>query len=299
VVSVAHGTVGSARICAPSLAPFDERMTQAFFFELMVEPFTSAGYAVTATDYVGMGTPGVSPYLVGEDAGRNVLDAARMIRRLPLPALADVTVIWGHSQGGQAAAFAGQIATGYAPDLRIVGIVAGAPAAELGMLADEVARVTKPSPLTGLMVMIARAWSAAYPDVEPDSILTGAALKKIDVVDRDCVAGALLAYLLRPAPDYLIAGGLKASPWSALLAANTPGVSATQTPVLIFQGGADPLIRPSFTEAFVQRLCAVGDTVSLNLYPGKGHLSVIAPSMPDTLAWIAARLQQQPPPSSC
>src|SRR5207247_4784757 len=99
------------------------------FYELMLEPLTSAGYAVVATDYQGLGTPGVNPYLVGEDAGRNVLDAARMIRRLPGLSLSDVTFIWGHSQGGQASAFAGQIAPSYAPELRIVGVIAGSPAA--------------------------------------------------------------------------------------------------------------------------------------------------------------------------
>jgi hypothetical protein len=67
----------------------------------------------------------------------------------------------------------------------------------------------------------------------------------------------------------------------------------------VFQGGSDPLILPKFTDAFVARLCAAGDTVDYALYPGYGHLSVIAPSMPDTLAWMADRLAGTPAPSTC
>ena len=52
-------------------------------------------------------------------------------------------------------------------------------------------------------------------------------------------------------------------------------------------------------ETFVRQLCAVGDRVRFNLYPGKGHLSVIEPSMPDTLAWMADRLAGQAAPTSC
>ncbi len=299
VVTLAHGTVGNARICAPSLEPFEDRLTQASFYKLMVSFFTDAGYAVAATDYLGLGTPGVSPYLVGEDAGRNVLDAARMIRRLPGLSLSETTFIWGHSQGGQAAAFAGQLAPTYAPELQILGVVAGSPAAELGLLADAASAVTKRSPLTGLIVMIVRAWSVAYPNARADMVLTARAIDRMRIVDTVCVEGDLLAFLLRPASDYIKPNGVKAAPWPALIAANTPGATKTLAPMLIFQGGSDPLIRSQFTETFVQRLCAVGDTVAFNQYAGQGHLSVIAPSMPDTLAWMTGRTQGAPPQTAC
>jgi alpha-beta hydrolase superfamily lysophospholipase len=300
VVSVAHGTVGMARTCAPSLLPFQRRtLTQGSFFTVMVKPFTDAGYAVAATDYQGLGTPGTNPYLVGEDAGRNVLDAARMVRALPDLELSDETLIWGHSQGGQAAAFAGQLAHSYAPNLDILGVVTGSPAAELGMIADEVAQLRKRSLLTGLMVMIVRAWSTAYPDLDPGSVLTPMAIQSMGILEQDCVGAVLLAYILYPAPDYIKPNATTTPPLPELIDENTPGGARTPVPILVFQGESDPLIRPQFTQAFVRRLCSAGDTVSLNMYPGKGHLSVIAPSMPDTLAWMADRLAQKPAASSC
>lgn len=299
VVALAHGTVGTAQICAPSLAPFDDRFDRPSYFSQMIEPFTSAGYAVTATDYQGLGTAGVNPYLVGEDAGRNVLDAARMVRRLDVAPLSDTTFIWGHSQGGQASAFAGQIAPRYAPELRISGVIAGAPAAELGMIAAEAQNLTKRSPLTGIVVMIVRAWSVAYPEARASTALTSNGLDKLGVVDRDCIAGVIAAFFLQPVPSYIKANALSQPLWAGLIKTNTPGAATTPAPMLVFQGGADPLIRPEFTDTWVKRLCAIGDIVKLNRYPGKGHLSVIDPSMPDTLVWMSDRVAGRASPSSC
>ena len=47
-----------------------------------MKQLVDAGYVVAATDYEGLGTPGVHPYLVGESEGRSVLDAARAARAL-------------------------------------------------------------------------------------------------------------------------------------------------------------------------------------------------------------------------
>ena len=36
--------------------------------------------------------------------------------------------VWGHSEGGHAALFTGELAARYAPDLKLVGVAAAAPA---------------------------------------------------------------------------------------------------------------------------------------------------------------------------
>jgi Secretory lipase len=60
-----------------------------------------------------------------------VLDIVRAAGHLPHVDASDRTFIYGHSQSGQAALFAGEIASTYAPELQILGIIAGAPAAEI------------------------------------------------------------------------------------------------------------------------------------------------------------------------
>jgi hypothetical protein len=67
---------------------------------------------VAATDYEGLDTPGVHPYLVGLSEGRGVLDAARVTRYFTR--INSTTLIFGHSEGGQAALFAGELAPRYA-----------------------------------------------------------------------------------------------------------------------------------------------------------------------------------------
>jgi len=309
VLTLAHGTVGMARPCAPSLRPFMSRSalpsfltpgrSSPSFFEQMLQPFTDAGYAVVATDYLGLGTPGINPYLVGEDAARNVLDAARALRSLPSLSLSGDTFIWGHSEGGQSALFAGQIAPRYASEMRILGVVAGSPAAQLESLAAELEGIRGRSPLTGLAVMIVRGWSAAYPNADPATVLTRRGLRAMPLVERECIGGVLLAFAFQPITNFLNPQALRTQPWAELIVANTAGAVRTAPPIRIFQGGADPLIKPAFTETLAAQLCAVGDTVALQVYPGDGHLSVITPSMPDTLTWMADRLAGRPAPSTC
>jgi hypothetical protein len=104
VVTWAHGTEGLGDDCAPS-KDADAASTLPF-----VKQLVDAGYVVAATDYEGLGTPGVHPYLVGESEGRSVLDAARAARLLKGAGAGERVLVAGHSQGGQAALFAGELA---------------------------------------------------------------------------------------------------------------------------------------------------------------------------------------------
>ncbi len=74
-------------------------------------------YVVVATDYPGLGTPGPHPYLIGESEGRAVLDSVRAARAIEKAHAGKRFVVWGHSQGGHAALFAGELARRYAPEL--------------------------------------------------------------------------------------------------------------------------------------------------------------------------------------
>ncbi len=94
------------------------------------------GYIVVATDYPGLGTDGIHPYLIGESEGRAVLDSVRAARDLPDSGASDRFAVWGHSQGGHAALYTGELAARYAPELKLVGVAAAAPATYLVELFD-------------------------------------------------------------------------------------------------------------------------------------------------------------------
>ena len=93
LITWAHGTTGIADRCAPSRGRVGSGPA-------LLERWRQAGYAIVKTDYVGLGTPGDHPYLIGKPEGYSVLDAARAARRLD-KRIAKRVLISGHSQGGR------------------------------------------------------------------------------------------------------------------------------------------------------------------------------------------------------
>ncbi|MEZ4504465.1 MAG: alpha/beta fold hydrolase [Thermomicrobiales bacterium] len=118
LVASAHGMVGAARNCAPSLALFQELEHQSFW-SMQLEPYLSAGYAVVMPDYQGAGAAGPASNAVGIVEAHNVLDAARAARAFTGAEISDETFLWGHSQGGHAALFANALVAVYAPEITV------------------------------------------------------------------------------------------------------------------------------------------------------------------------------------
>ena len=126
VVTWSHGTNGMADQCAPSLDPSQDVP--------LANQLLDQGWEVTSSDYQGEGTPGLMPYLVGVTSARNTIDIVRAARSLPRADVSKDYVVWGHSEGGQTAMFALNIGSSYAPDLKLDGVVAGAPPSQFGLI---------------------------------------------------------------------------------------------------------------------------------------------------------------------
>lgn len=289
VVAWAHGTTGLADACAPSKQA-DAAMSIPWVAELL-----AAGYVVTATDYEGLGTPGIHPYLVGESAGRSVLDTVRAARALPVGASRRV-VIAGHSQGGHAALFAGEIAKDYAPDLSVRGIASGAPVSDVQAFLQYVARTPG---RTGFLVMGAAGYRAAYPELARVPLLTPDAEARMDVAIYGCVGQALAEFLFDDPSTVFANDPTSIDLWSRRLRENTAGNRAAGAPVLLWQGADDDLTPAPVNAQYVLRACRNGSTVEYRLYPGATHGSVLGVARDDVLAFFAARLASQPPISSC
>src|SRR6185312_6486578 len=94
------------------------------------------GFAVTMTDYQGLGVPGYyHPFLDAKTFGNNMIDAVRALRRVG----ADISTQWvafGHSLGGMAAWAAADRAGEYGRGLDLMGTLSMAPAADMAGLAD-------------------------------------------------------------------------------------------------------------------------------------------------------------------
>lgn len=129
LITYAAGTQGLADRCAPSRQMSEFVQYEGAGFAGLV----TRGYAVALTDYQGLGTPGSHTYMVRQSQGQVVLDMARAAQNLAGSGLTQDTPvgIMGYSQGGGAAASAAELASSYAPELRVKGTLAGAVPADL------------------------------------------------------------------------------------------------------------------------------------------------------------------------
>jgi pimeloyl-ACP methyl ester carboxylesterase len=295
IVAWAHPTTGVSTACAPSLRSSVYRQIQG------LNQMLSKGYAVVATDYPGLGAPGIHPYLIGDSEGRSVLDSVRAARVLLHQQKTTEFAVWGHSQGGQAALYTGMLANSYSPELKLVGIAAAAPATDLPTLMRDDFSSSGGKGLTALTLW---SWSRVF-DLPLDKIVNSSALPTVDTLANGCIESIfdLLARRLEERPlahDFLTVSDIsQAQPWNAILADNSPGVVPRKFPVLIAQGLTDNIVRPEVTAAYVHRLCANGDQAELVILPNVGHGFIAHDSATQVVDWIADRFEGKVAPSSC
>ncbi len=294
IVAWAHPTTGVARKCAPSLL-LDAVMPTITGLTDMVKH----GYVVVATDYPGLGTDGEHPYLVGLSEGRAVLDSVRAARALTHAG--NRFAVWGHSQGGHAALWTGELARTYAPELDLVGIAAAAPASELAQLFDDDLTTTAGQVLTALSLW---SWSRVY-DTSLSSVVQARAIKPVGEIGGQCVSGFTDLLVDASAYGQIAAGFLKGdptriAPWSGYLERSTPGDHAGKwPPVFIAQGSDDRIVDPPVTTDFAIKLCNQGIDVRYFSVPGATHDVIAKVSAASAVAWIADRFADKLAPTDC
>ena len=295
VIAWAHPTSGVVEACAPSLMP--DLAGQIWGLAEMM----AKGYVVVATDYPGLGTPGIHPYLIGVSEGRAVLDSVRAARDLPDAGASNRFAVWGHSQGGHASLYTGELAASYAPDLKLVGVAAAAPATYLIELFD----ADKASP-TGkeLTAMALYAWSKLYRD-PATSLVEPAAMPVFEKMATDCIESiaefAAIENAEKPLNQetYLKADPTEVEPWRGIMQRNSPGQEPAGAPVFLAQGTADTTVRPEITKQFGEALCKQGTRVSFILMKGVTHTFAAKNSVSYALAWMGDRFRGAPAPSDC
>ncbi|MDV3221009.1 lipase family protein [Intrasporangium sp.] len=287
VVAWAHGTTGWDTGCAPSVLEHPFEVGALFSLDAVI----AEGWTLVATDYVGLGTEGSHPYLIGQGEGRSVLDSIRAAHQIEELRLTDSTVVWGHSQGGHAALWAGMLAPSYAPELEISGVAALAPASNLGALVGVVGSIRVGS-LFGAYVV--QAYTDAYADVAyADYVRPGAQVIVREMAAR-CLSerGVLVSVATALLLDQPVWNREPTTrPFANRLAENSPTGPIT-APLLIAQGTADTLITPASQQAYVTGRCAAGTDVDYRTYEGRDHVALMhddSPAVADLLAWTEAR----------
>lgn len=290
LVAWAHGTTGMADDCAPSHT--------AEFAITQFASLLNAGYAIVATDYEGLGTPGLHPYIVGVSEGRSVLDSVRAVQALPEISVSEEFVVWGHSQGGHAALHAGQHWQEYAPGMKLIGVVSSAPPSQFSLIYE----VLVNGPFRGYLVMAMAAFADAYDEANLEDILTPEAMDLLVFLEEECLGEVLGRFAqIDLSALQTVPNPLRVDPWNALTIQNDVNQKPTPAPVLLLHGGADEQI-PALSSWFLQsQICALPEQGPVHRieYPGERHSSVIAAYFEDMLEWIKARFDGEAAPNSC
>jgi acetyl esterase/lipase len=295
VIAYAHPTSGVVEKCAPSLMPDNAGL----IWEL--KSMLAKGYIVVATDYPGLGTPGIHPYLIGVSEGRAVLDSVRAAIALPRSGASNRFVLWGHSQGGHAALYAGELAKSYAPDLNLLGVAAAAPATYLIELFDADKSSAAGKELTAMAIW---SWSNLYND-PASSLVEPGAMNVYKTMAHDCIESVADSVALdqaeRPLEQqkFLKANPAETEPWKGIMQRNSPGQKPAGAPVFLAQGTADTIVRPYITKHFGKALCKQGAKVMFVEMPGVTHTFAAKESVATALKWMDDRVRGVPAPSVC
>lgn len=294
IVGYAVGTHGLGDRCAPSY-----RLASGTEPELgLISMALAAGWAVAVTDYEGLGTPGDHTYPVARSEGPAVLDAVRAALRLPDADLSPGSPvgIWGYSQGGGAAAFAGELQPDYAPELELRGVAPGGVPADLLPVGEHL----DGSPSSGLMIATAVGFNAAYPELNLEELLNDPGRALVADLRDECVAEiARKGANRRMAELSTIDDPLHHPPLLARLADNRAGETAPTAPVRLYHAQFDQLIPIALARDLFADYCELGAAVQFQTIPAADHVGGATAGAAQTIAWLADRFAGRPAPSSC
>jgi pimeloyl-ACP methyl ester carboxylesterase len=299
VVTYAEGTQGLAHQCAPSL-----QMAAGTEYDggATIESLKK-GYAVTITDYQGYTNGAVPTYSAGKAEGQAVLDVVRAGRQVPGSGISAgaPAIVWGYSQGGQAASWAAELQSSYAPDVKMVGLAAGGTPANLQATGEfDNASVGTGFGLDGLIGL-----SAAYPEEFPLASLSNAAgLEAAGKLLNECAIQSLADFRGINNDEYTIGHKTVAQleaehpSMEKVLNEQQLGTKTVPVPVYHYHGLEDEFVPVAQDVALHQAWCSLGVKDDFQLYPGD-HLLTDPTAIPTVIKWVEERLAGKTAPSTC
>lgn len=297
VVSWAHGTTGLADQCAPSNEGWSDRDLD------YLSHWLNQGYAIVATDYAGLGTPGGLAYLDGKVEAHNVVDMVKAGRSIDGADLSEAWVVIGQSQGGGAAITTARYATEYGgDDLDYRGAVGtGVPAYIENIVAiagPHMPPIALPKGMTAYGIYILAGLDNAHPDLGIPSVLTDQGKRLLDDANAQCL------HDFEKTAEGTVLGSLFTAPLSSL--PNFHQVlfdymkmpeSGFGEPLFIGQGLEDiDIIMPS-TLIYAKTLQANGQPLTFRAYP-TDHSGTMTASLPDTTPFVRSLFDGDPPAPS-
>ena len=300
VMAWAHGTTGIADVCAPSWKgqpPRDKDYLDAWL---------SHGFAVVATDYQGLGTAGIHPYLLWRSEGYSVLDAVRAALHRHGKQLRNQVVVVGQSQGSGAALGATFLAHEYAPELNVLGTVATGlvvtfrPSAQL-QLAAKPAQYTDPTLMDPAyaILRIAGTDRSLHPDIDTSAFVTEKGRTLLHAALTSCIHDLFDLSAREKLSGAQVFSGNLATIDSDMEANFELPSARLPVPVFVGTGLADGEAGTAQQYNAVVGMCTAGTRVEWRTYPGLTHNGAVNVSLRDSLPFVQRLLSGQTVDATC
>lgn len=291
VIAWAHGTSGVARMCAPSL------MKDVEYGEEGLMPMVAAGFAVIATDYAGLGTPGPHQYDNKIPQANDVVYSIPAARAA-VPDLGRKWVAIGHSQGGVAAWGVAEFEAKhddptYAGAISVAGDMSyEAYMAHDAETFDAITDMYWPYTAFGI--------KASYPSFDVSRMLAPPALARYaDVTTKGCwyYGYAALAEIGR---QRAVRRGFDQLPEVRRYQRDSRSANKPiRGPLLVLAGDDDKSVAIANIAAGVRQACKMGLPIEYIHRAGLDHDPLMQQTTPDQLAWVRDRLAGKPWAGNC
>lgn len=304
VVTWGHGTTGLGDAACPSAQPDPARELTVYFTAAAtqsidygvpgLQAFIDEGWIVCATDYAGLGTPGMHHYTVNTTNAIDMVSIVHAARAMDIGAGTRFGAL-GWSQGGGAAAAIAELDAEIYGELTLVGTVP---------ISVGVGKIAMANP-------VGASQSLAGGDVPPDPhlvmLLVGTAAENphlslsdvftplgVDIIEAawniqpvhhfSDTIGRL--YRLKGAIMQIKPGVMPA--WQAAIAAGSATQRRPVCPILVcmdtFDGGT--VVPVAWQTDYVEAVQALGGEVTTKEYPNDDHFSLPTSCIGDATAWL-------------
>jgi hypothetical protein len=314
VMSWAHGTTGIGDAACPSAQPDPAReltlyyepgsLTQIDYGVPGLQRFIDDGWVVVATDYQGLGTPGVHQYTVNRSNAIDTVMIVHAARELPVGAGSRFGVA-GWSQGGGTAAGTVELDADDYGELEVVGAVCmspGIPGIALSKPGLGASLASGSIPPSGHLFMSLAGYAAAFPDtLSLDDVFSPSGRRVWDAGWNTQPVHHLSDTLGRVHEHdgpVMVVDQSKLGAWVAAITAGSAGQRTPVAPVLVqvdaqFADGPEPtVVQPvprAWQHAYADAVKSLGGDVTVIEYPDDDHFSLPSSSVDDAREWLAAR----------
>lgn len=290
-----HGTVGIADVCAPSWTGYVP------FHDQYLKQWLDQGYAIVASDYQGLGTKGTHPYLATKPAAYSNLDIIRATKG-PKYNFSDRIIVIGQSQGAGAAIATAAYAPDYAPEIKLLGVVAtGVPffSPETLIAIQEARPTNKVDPMLGYNFLALTLVEQLLPDFVLADYVFESILPTARAVSNVCNRD-MRKRIQEEGLTYDTS--FKKSPAEPLkIAFRQMGYPTLKidTPIYLGTGSIDRDTPPRMQASFARKACAAGTPLQAHLYDGFDHLTALNHSTVDSIPFVRTLMSGAKVQSNC